>query len=87
MYLALNTDPNCSNTFVIPKVDSEYMGKLLLRYFGPVVWETMLPDEGKCKFVTILEKFQEKVKNWTPVCKCRLCKTYVAQVGFVEISK
>ena len=81
----LNTDPNCNSTFLIPKVHSEYMGKLSLRYFGPVVWETMLPDEYKS--ITILEKFQEKVKNWTPVCKCRLCKTYVAQVGFVEISK
>ena len=81
----LNTDPNCNSTFLIPKVNSEYMGKLSLRYFGPVVWETMLSDEYKS--ITVLEKFQEKVKNWTPVCKCRLCKTYVAQVGFVEISK
>ena len=80
----LNTDPNCNSTFLIPKVNSEYMGKLSLRYFGPVVWETMLSDEYKS--ITILEKFQEKVKNWTPVCKCRLCKTYVAQVGFVESS-
>ena len=80
----LNTDPNCNSTFLIPKVNSEYMGKLSLRYFGPVVWETMLSDEYKS--ITVLEKFQEKVKNWTPVCKCRLCKTYVAQVGFVETS-
>ena len=81
----LNTDPNCSNTFVIPKVNSEYMGKLSLRYFGPVVWETMLPDNYKS--IAHLEKFQDEVKNWTPECKCRLCKTYIAQVGFVETSK
>ena len=23
-------------------------------------------------------------KNWVPNCKCRLCKNYVAQVGFIE---
>ena len=81
----LNTDPNCSSTFIIPKVNSEFMGKLSLRYFGPVVWETMLPD--KYKSITVLDKFQEDIKEWIPDCKCRLCKTYVAQVGFVESSK
>ena len=25
------------------------MGKLSLRYFGPVVWETMLPDRNNIK--------------------------------------
>ena len=55
----LNTDPNCSSTFIIPKVNSEFMGKLSLRYFGPVVWETMLPD--KYKSITVLDKCQEDV--------------------------
>ena len=78
-----NTNPNNINTFVIPRVRGEYMGKLSLRYFGPVVWETMLPD--KYKGVTLLEKFKADIKEWVPECKCRLCKTYVAQVGFVDV--
>ena len=78
-------NPTDQRIFITPSAKTEYIGKHSLRYFGPVVWETMLPDQYKS--ITILEKFQEKVKNWTPVCKCRLCKTYVAQVGFVEISK
>ena len=78
-----NTNPNNTNTFVIPRVRGEYMGKLSLRYFGPVVWETMLPD--KYKGVTLLEKFKADIKEWVPECKCRLCKTYVAQVGFVDV--
>ena len=73
------------STFTISKVNSEIMGKLSLRYFGPVVWETMLPDNYKA--ITILDKFQEDIKKLIPDCKCRLCKTYVAQVGFVESSK
>ena len=64
---------------------SEYMGKLSLRYFGPVVWETMLPE--KYKDIDNLGKFQDDIKGWIPDCKCRLCKTYVASVGFIEISK
>merc|ERR1712208_28778 len=81
----LNQNPDNKSTLVIPKVNSEFMGKLSLRYFGPVVWETMLPD--KYKSITVLDKFQEDIKTWIPDCKCRLCKTYVAQVGFVESSK
>ena len=77
----LNTNPNIKKTFFIPRVKTEYMGKLSLRYFGPVVWETMLPNEYKS--ITQLEKFKESIKKWIPDCKCRLCKPYVADVGFV----
>ena len=76
-----NTNPRCKNTFVIPKVNTEYMGKLSLRYFGPVVWEIMLPDNYKS--ITSIDTFKEAIKKWTPKCKCRLCKNYVAKVGFV----
>ena len=79
-----NTNPDNKNTFVIPRVRGEYMGKLSLRYFGPVVWETMLPD--KYKAITLLERFKVDIKEWVPECKCRLCKTYVAQVGFVDVA-
>ena len=78
-----NTNPNNKNTFVIPRVRGEYMGNLSLRYFGPVVWETMLPD--KYKAITLLERFKADIKEWIPECKCRLCKAYVAQVGFVDV--
>ena len=77
-----NSNPSKKNTFVIPKVKGEFLGKLSLRYFGPVVWETMLPD--KYKAITLLEKFKGDIKEWVPECKCRLCKTYVAHVGFVN---
>ena len=81
----LNTDPNSRTTFVIPKVKGEYMGKLTLRYFGPVVWEIMLPEPYK--EIPSLEKFKSDIKDWIPDCKCRLCKTYIAGVGFAEISE
>ena len=70
-----NTNPKRHNTFIIPKIKTEYMGKLSLRYFGPVVWETMLP--AKYKEIDALETFKEEIKKW------RLCKNYVAQVGFI----
>ena len=58
------------------------MGKLSLRYFGPVVWEIMLPDVYKS--ITEFDKFKEDIKEWIPDCKCRLCKTYIAGLGFIE---
>ena len=79
----LATNPSVEKTFLIPKVNGEYMGKLSLRYFGPVVWETMLPNEFKS--ISDLEKFKEDIKKWVPSnCKCRLCKTYVAGLGFTD---
>ena len=71
------------NTFVIPRAKTEYMGKLSLRWFGPWVWETMLPESYKN--VVSLEAFKQRIKKWIPDnCECRLCKLYVANVGFVK---
>lgn len=50
-----NPNPRNGHTFIIPYVNSEYMGKLSLSYFGPVVWETMLPE--KFKKIPTLEQF------------------------------
>ena len=73
-----------TSKFVIPAVNSEFMGKLSLRYFGPVVWETMLPNIFK--EINVLEKFKEEIKKWVPDCKCRLCKVYSDGLGFIETS-
>ena len=82
----LNTNRKSKNTFLIPRVKGEYMGKMSLRYFGPVVWETMLP--AKFKLISDLDKFKEDIKEWIPSnCKCRLCKTYIAGLGFIETSE
>ena len=49
-------------TFIIPRVNTEYMGKHSLRYFGPVVWENMLP--GKYKEITNLSRFKTDIKRF-----------------------
>ena len=85
-FFQLRSDSTGNQTFVIPNVKSEYMGKLSLRYFGPVVWENMLPE--KYKAITSLDKFKEEIKRWIPDnCKCRLCKVYVAGLGFTNITE
>ena len=70
-----NPNPRGGHTFIIPCVKTEFMGKLSLSYFGPVVWETMLPEEYK--EILTLAKFKESIKLWVPNCNCRLCKERV----------
>ena len=78
----INDNDRSNKSFVTPNVSSEYNGKSSIRYFGPLVWDTMLPDS--LKSIQNLEKFKTKVKKWVPKdCPCRLCKEYVAGLGFV----
>ena len=70
------------NTFRRPNVNTETYGKNSLRYFGPVVWDDILPD--KYKSIQTIEKFQEEIKGWIPEkCPCTLCKEYLSGVGHI----
>ena len=71
--------------FVKKKANKVYMGDGSVRHFGPIVWDDMLPKE--LRSIENLEKFKDEVKKWVPHnCNCRLCKEYVAGVGFINIS-
>ena len=81
----LNTNQTLKKTFFGPIVRKEYRGKQSLRYFGPLVWDYMLPEELKA--IGTIEKFKMEVKKWVPEnCPCRLCKTYIFQIGFVNVA-
>ena len=50
-------------------------------FLAPKIWD-ILPKEIKNS--ETLNAFKLKIKNWVPLeCPCRLCKTYVSQVGFI----
>ena len=52
-----------------------------LRSLGPKIW-SMIPVE--LKNTSSLPLFKTKIKKWVPSnCPCRLCKTYVTQLGFI----
>ena len=58
-------------------------GTETLAHLGPKIW-SIVPNDMK-KFS--LSKFTKKIRNWKPVkCPCRICKTYVHNLGFVTIS-
>ena len=54
-----------------------------LRYFASKVW-SMVPLEIKNS--ESVEIFKTKIRNWEPKdCYCHLCKTYVNNLGFVNV--
>ena len=67
--------------WVIPAVKSVYHGTESLSFRGPKTWD-MLPTDIKNS--ESLQDFVLKVKKWKPNgCTCRLCKTYVTNLGFI----
>ena len=50
-------------------------------YLGAKIWD-LVPVH--MKDLKTLSTFKNQIKNWIPKdCPCRLCKVYVAQVGFL----
>ena len=70
--------------FARPNVNKVHKGENSLRNFGPIVWNTMLPEKNKdC---SSLAEFKNSIKSWIPNnCPCRLCKFHVKDVGFLEV--
>ena len=70
--------------FTRPNVNKVHKGEHSLRNFGPVVWNTMLPE--RLKVSSNLTEFKNSIKSWIPNnCPCRLCKNYVKDLGFVAV--
>ena len=78
----INYNLRSQSDFVIPQIKTVYNGTNSLRYFGPIIWN-LIPKE--IKYSDSLESFIGKIRQWKPsVCPCRLCKTFIPNVGFLE---
>ena len=67
-----------NDDFFVPKVKSVFNGTET--FLGPKLWNS-LPEEIKNK--DSLQSFKSAIKQWKPICPCRICKEYVAGIGFV----
>ena len=57
-------------------------GSETISYRGPQTWD-IVPNEIKNS--SSLEQFKQKIKLWKPLtCKCRLCKVYLHNIGFIS---
>ena len=54
----------------VPSMNTVFIGQPFISYFGSVIWNP-IPE----------------IKAWRPTnCPCRLCKTYIENLGFVNIA-
>ena len=73
-----------SKGFNKPNIQSVNFGENSLKYLGSKIWDLIPMD---MKNVSTLEQFKALIKKWEPKsCPCRLCKTYVQGLGFVNIT-
>ena len=70
-----------NDTFEKRKVYSVYHGTESLSFLDPKIWD-LVPVELKQS--ETIYSFKLKIKNWVLFeCPCRICKTYIKQVGFL----
>ena len=63
-------------------VRTVHYGTETFSYLGPKIWD-LLPN--KIKESTTLYEFKQKIKKWKPEhCPCRLCKTFIPKLGFIN---
>ena len=85
-YTSNDRGTRTGDTFARPNVNSVYNGEQSLRCFGPIVWNEMLPNVLKdCKS---LDEFKCRIKSWIPEhCPCKLCKTFIAGLGYTNLTE
>ena len=52
-----------------------------------VLWSNNLELEPvEIRYADSLEEFKSKIRRWKPnTCRCRMCKSYNLNVGFLEV--
>ena len=69
------------NQFRRENIKTVHYGLQAVRYVGPKIWELVL---NNIKYCDSLNKFRKLIKSWRlESCPCRLCKTYIAHLGFI----
>ena len=69
------------NPFISTNVHSVYNGTETICYRGPQIWTLVPEDIKKSKSCT---EFKKRIRSWKPNgCPCRICKIFIANVGFI----
>ena len=71
------------NPFRTNNVHTVYNGTVTISFRGPKTCALVPKD---IKFSESLIEFKAKIRNWEPIgCTCRLCITYVRNLGFIDV--
>ena len=71
-----------NSTFRIPSFNTIFKEKKSVSFFVPKLWN-QVPEE--IKSLESLTSFKKAIKKWVPPrCQCRLCRTFLNNVGFIS---
>ena len=57
-------------------------GTETISYRGPQIWN-LIPERSRP--LETLNKFKKEIKKWkSDACPCRMCKTYIQRVAFIN---
>ena len=71
------------NHFRRKNIKTVHYGLQSVRYLGQKIWELV---SNNTKYSNSLSEFKKLIKSWKPEAfPCRLCKTYIALVGFIYL--
>ena len=74
----INNDLRTRSDFKLDNIRTVYYGSETISLRGPKTWE-ILPND--LKNTASLQEFKKKISHWKACgCKCRICKTYIAQM-------
>ena len=77
-----NYNLRTTSDFLIPQINTVLKGSNSIQYFGSKIWNVIPPE---IKYLNSFESFKKSIRKWKPInCPCRICKTYLPNVGFVE---
>ena len=86
IFSEITRETRSGTSFSRPNVNTVKWGDRSLRSFGPIVWNTMLPEE--LKNCPSLDKFKQCIKSWRPDnCHCEICRVYVQGLGYTAVSE
>ena len=73
-----------NNPFLTHNIKSVYNGMETVSFRGPQTW-LFVPDNIRAS--KSLSEFKTKLKKWKfTSCTCRICKPYIQNVGFINLS-
>ena len=70
------------NPFRSFNTHSVHHGTETITYIGPKIWVLVPKSIKQSKSIS---EFKQSIRSWKPVgCTCRICKTYIANIGFIS---
>ena len=68
----------------VPSINTVFKGQNSISYFGSVIWNS-IPAE--LRGINSFQVFKSEIKAWRPTnFPCRLCKNYIGNLCFVNIT-